>query len=137
MEVLDLVKTIRAAAKDPTVVALYGIFGHGYEFSSGGWGHVDEVRDALLAFRASPAAIDAGDDVGGSTPRTKPLYAFAVSCNVCNLLIVSPRSDPFLQCRTLLATPLTLATRSTTWPRRSHTFIYRTKGKLICLDCTR
>lgn len=51
VEVNQLVDAIHAAAQDPNVVALYGVFGHGFRFSSGGWGHCEEVRNALKVFR--------------------------------------------------------------------------------------
>ncbi len=53
VEVNQLVDAIHAAAQDPNVVALYGVFGHGFRFSSGGWGHCEEVRNALKVFRES------------------------------------------------------------------------------------
>lgn len=53
VEVSQLVDAIHAAAQDPNVVALYGIFGHGFRFSSSGWGHCEEVRNALKVFRES------------------------------------------------------------------------------------
>ena len=53
VEVNQLVDAIHEAAQDPNVVALYGVFGHGFRFSSGGWGHCEEVRNALKVFRES------------------------------------------------------------------------------------
>ena len=85
VEVRELVDAIHAAAQDPNVVALYGVFGHGYRFSSGGWGHIEEVRNAIKVFRESHRIHRepnlAHEQVltrnGNSTP--KPTYAYADS----------------------------------------------------------
>lgn len=48
----DMVAMIHQAASDPSVVALYGKFGHGGNgVASAGWGDLDEIRDALRIFR--------------------------------------------------------------------------------------
>eukprot|EP00546_Thalassionema_frauenfeldii_P002111 CAMPEP_0178931330 /NCGR_PEP_ID=MMETSP0786-20121207/21855_1 /TAXON_ID=186022 /ORGANISM="Thalassionema frauenfeldii, Strain CCMP 1798" /LENGTH=716 /DNA_ID=CAMNT_0020608205 /DNA_START=288 /DNA_END=2438 /DNA_ORIENTATION=- len=52
VEVQELVKVIHAAAQDPNIVALYGNFGEG-GFSSGGWAHIEEIRNALKVWRES------------------------------------------------------------------------------------
>lgn len=52
MEVRELVDLIHHAASDPSVVALYGIFGHGSSGLNGaGWADLEEVRNALKVFR--------------------------------------------------------------------------------------
>lgn len=53
IEVSKLVEIIHAAAQDPSISALYGTFGHGFRFRSGGWAHVEEVRNALKVWRES------------------------------------------------------------------------------------
>jgi hypothetical protein len=53
MQVDELVQLIHHAASDPNIVALYGIFGHGFGFETGGWGHIEEIRNALQIFRES------------------------------------------------------------------------------------
>jgi hypothetical protein len=52
MEVWELVDLIHHAASDPSIVALYGIFGHGSSGLNGaGWADLEEVRNALKVFR--------------------------------------------------------------------------------------
>jgi hypothetical protein len=52
MEVRELVDLIHHAASDPSIVALYGIFGHGSSGLNGaGWADLEEVRNALKVFR--------------------------------------------------------------------------------------
>ena len=84
MEVDTLVNLIHKAASDPTIVGLYGTFGHGYGFSAGGWAHVEEVRNALRVFREGHRMHRepnlSHDPIimkrhGNGTP--KPLYAYA------------------------------------------------------------
>jgi ClpP class serine protease len=53
MEVDELVQLIHTAASDPNIVALYGVFGHGFGFQTGGWAHIEEIRNALQVFRES------------------------------------------------------------------------------------
>ena len=87
IEMQELVDAIHHAASDPTIVGLYGIFGHGFGFKSGGWGHVEELRNALRVFREShrvhlspnvdhKAASAASDQADKEMP-TKPMYAYA------------------------------------------------------------
>eukprot|EP00547_Thalassionema_nitzschioides_P005287 CAMPEP_0194218784 /NCGR_PEP_ID=MMETSP0156-20130528/24521_1 /TAXON_ID=33649 /ORGANISM="Thalassionema nitzschioides, Strain L26-B" /LENGTH=681 /DNA_ID=CAMNT_0038948251 /DNA_START=150 /DNA_END=2195 /DNA_ORIENTATION=- len=52
VEVQEMVKVIHAAAQDPNIVALYGNFGEG-GFRTGGWAHVEEIRNAMKVFRES------------------------------------------------------------------------------------
>ena len=80
MEVRDLVDTIHKAAQDPNVVALYGIFGNGFEFKSGGWGHLDEVRSALKSFGETKL----GEKDEGTNKET---FAYAVSSRCGELLV--------------------------------------------------
>lgn len=53
VEVHELVQVIHAAAQDPTICALYGTFGHGFQFRAGGWAHIEEIRNALQVWRES------------------------------------------------------------------------------------
>lgn len=82
----ELVKLIHSAAEDPNIVALYGIFGNGNGFRTGGWAHVEEIRNALLVFQQSHRCHKEPNIAGASLeqqqksqqPRTpKPLYAYA------------------------------------------------------------
>mmetsp|Transcript_22898 Transcript_22898/g.64877 ORF Transcript_22898/g.64877 Transcript_22898/m.64877 type:complete len:763 (+) Transcript_22898:113-2401(+) len=50
MEVSEFVDLIHTAASDPGIVAMYGIFGHGFGFKAG-WAQTEEVRHALRVFR--------------------------------------------------------------------------------------
>jgi hypothetical protein len=51
VELSEIVNVIHSAASDPSIVALYGIFGHGFGFSAGGWAHVEEIRNALKVWK--------------------------------------------------------------------------------------
>jgi hypothetical protein len=53
MPVDELVTLIHQAAQDPSIVSLYGVFGNGTAFSTGGWGHLEEVRNAIQVFATS------------------------------------------------------------------------------------
>mmetsp|Transcript_2571 Transcript_2571/g.3616 ORF Transcript_2571/g.3616 Transcript_2571/m.3616 type:complete len:815 (-) Transcript_2571:6-2450(-) len=83
VEIRNLVDTIHAAADDPNIVALYGIFGHGFRFSAGGLAQVEEVRNALKVFRESHRIHWEPNKThksvllrrGNATP--KPMYAYA------------------------------------------------------------
>jgi hypothetical protein len=87
VEVHELVQVIHAAAQDPTICALYGTFGHGFEFSSGGWAHIEEIRNALQVWREShrihvePNLNYDKILVRPSHGTVKPSYAYAVSTN--------------------------------------------------------
>jgi hypothetical protein len=50
-EVRELVDLLHHAASDPSIVALYGTFGHGSVLSQVGWADLEEVRNALKVFR--------------------------------------------------------------------------------------
>eukprot|EP00586_Coscinodiscus_wailesii_P001775 CAMPEP_0172491864 /NCGR_PEP_ID=MMETSP1066-20121228/22768_1 /TAXON_ID=671091 /ORGANISM="Coscinodiscus wailesii, Strain CCMP2513" /LENGTH=687 /DNA_ID=CAMNT_0013261131 /DNA_START=174 /DNA_END=2233 /DNA_ORIENTATION=- len=52
VESKELVEIIHEAAQDPEIVALYGIFGSG-TFSAGGYGHLEEIRNAVRVFNES------------------------------------------------------------------------------------
>jgi hypothetical protein len=61
----------------------YGRFGHGFGFETGGWAHVEEVRNALQVFRESHRAHRAPNMnhdpfmIGTTSATPKPLYAYA------------------------------------------------------------
>jgi hypothetical protein len=83
MQVDELVQLIHHAASDPNIVALYGIFGHGFGFTTGGWAHIEEVRNALQVFREShrvhrePNLQHEPLLKRHSNGTPKPLYAYA------------------------------------------------------------
>lgn len=85
IEVSKLVEIIHAAAQDPSISALYGTFGHGFRFRSGGWAHVEEVRNALKVWREShrvhlePNLKHEKILNRPSNGASKPSYAYAVS----------------------------------------------------------
>ena len=78
MSVDECVRLIHRAAADPQIVALYGIMGHGSGFSTGGWAHVEEIRNALLVFsQAHRRHYEPG--LPGSTKEDapkKPMYLY-------------------------------------------------------------
>ena len=84
LEADELVSLINAAAKDPSIVSLYGIFGNGGVFSTGGWAHLEEIRNALESFAKTSSLpesqenglVDTKDIV---TPRRKAMYAYSNS----------------------------------------------------------
>jgi signal peptide peptidase SppA len=53
VEIRELVDAIHAAAADPDVVALHGTFGQGFGFQCGGYGHIEEIRNAIRVFNES------------------------------------------------------------------------------------
>lgn len=53
VEIRELVDLIHAAASDPEISALYGVFGHGSTLMASGWADLEEVRNALRVFRES------------------------------------------------------------------------------------
>jgi hypothetical protein len=85
IEVSKLVHIIHAAAQDPSIAALYGTFGHGFQFRAGGWAHVEEVRNALKVWRESHRVHlepNLKHDTILNRPcngASKPSYAYAVS----------------------------------------------------------
>ena len=50
MQADELVSLIHEAAEDPSIVSLYGVFGSGGTISTGGWAHLEEIRNALETF---------------------------------------------------------------------------------------
>eukprot|EP00536_Pseudo-nitzschia_multiseries_P002907 jgi/Psemu1/252115/estExt_Genewise1Plus.C_410089 len=55
MQADELVSLIKEAADDPSVVSMYGVFGNGGTISTGGWAHLEEIRNALELF-AKPSS---------------------------------------------------------------------------------
>lgn len=53
VEIRELVDAIHAAAADPDIVALHGTFGQGFGFQCGGYGHIEEIRNAIRVFNES------------------------------------------------------------------------------------
>lgn len=78
MSVDECVRLIHQAAADPQIVALYGVMGHGQGFSTGGWAHVEEIRNALKVFsQAHRRHYEPGKP--GSTAQDapkKPMYLY-------------------------------------------------------------
>eukprot|EP00980_Cylindrotheca_fusiformis_P001981 scaffold443_cov125-Cylindrotheca_fusiformis.AAC.30 len=78
MPVDELVDLIHEAASDPNIVALHGIFGNGFGFSSGGWAHLEEIRSALTVFeQAHRHHPEPGRPSSMETKKKKPLVAFS------------------------------------------------------------
>mmetsp|Transcript_28565 Transcript_28565/g.32054 ORF Transcript_28565/g.32054 Transcript_28565/m.32054 type:complete len:797 (+) Transcript_28565:23-2413(+) len=50
MQADELISLIREAAEDPSIEGMYGIFGNGGTISTGGWAHLEEIRNALQVF---------------------------------------------------------------------------------------
>lgn len=84
MSIDEVVNLIHQASKDPQIVALYGILGHGAGFSTGGWAHVEELRNALLVFQQSHRrhyeprrdSTSSASNTATETPVAKPLYLY-------------------------------------------------------------
>ena len=82
MSVDECVRLIHHAAGDPQIVALYGIMGHGQGFSTGGWAHVEEIRNALLVFSQAHRRHYEPGQQKQQTPSTKedapkkPMYLY-------------------------------------------------------------
>mmetsp|Transcript_17937 Transcript_17937/g.36937 ORF Transcript_17937/g.36937 Transcript_17937/m.36937 type:complete len:155 (-) Transcript_17937:500-964(-) len=57
MQMDELVSLIKEAADDPSIVSMYGIFGNGGTISTGGWAHLEEIRNALETFAKKIVAI--------------------------------------------------------------------------------
>ncbi|CAB9522018.1 Putative signal peptide peptidase SppA [Seminavis robusta] len=81
VDVQELVQVIHEATNDPSVVAIYGEFGHGGSFT-GGAADAEQVRNALRIFRESHR-VHADPNCNHETVLTKsltpkrPLYAYA------------------------------------------------------------
>jgi hypothetical protein len=82
---------IHAAAKDPSIVSLYGIFGHDFRFEAG-WAQVEEVRDALKVWREAkrthpePNLNCSQDVIRPCDEKAKPSFAYAVSISSTDML---------------------------------------------------
>lgn len=75
----ELVSLIHEAAQDPSIVGMYGIFGNGSGFSTGGWAHLEEIRNALQVFATSHRQHP---EPGVATPPQrdrKAMYAYSNS----------------------------------------------------------
>ena len=82
MQADELVSLIHEAAQDPSIVSMYGIFGNGGEISTGGWAHLEEIRNALEVFAKTSSSHqqqqqheDESDTTG--TPMGKAMYAYS------------------------------------------------------------
>jgi signal peptide peptidase SppA len=84
METRELVKVLHHAASDPSIAAVYGVFGHGGTgVSEAGWATLEEVRNALRVVRESHRRhVEPNFDHQMQViPRvqSKPLYAYTDS----------------------------------------------------------
>jgi len=85
VEVREVVDVIHAASQDPDIVALYGTFGQGFQFNTGGLAHIEEIRNALKVWREShrvhltPNLTYDKTIIRSSNGAPKPSYAFADS----------------------------------------------------------
>ncbi|CAJ1953433.1 unnamed protein product [Cylindrotheca closterium] len=81
MAVDELVGLIHEAAKDPNITGIHGIFGNGFGFSTGGWAHLEEIRNALTVFRQShrdhPETSNSSADSIKTPRKLKPLVAYS------------------------------------------------------------
>ena len=75
MPVDELVELIHQAAQDPNIVGLYGIFGNGHGFSTGGWAHAQEIRNALCVFQQSHRTHDGTDAAAPQKKKVCSAYA--------------------------------------------------------------
>lgn len=71
MQADELVTLIKEAAEDPSIASLYGVFGSARAISTGGWAHLEEIRNALELF----AKPQANDEDSESPP--KAMYAYS------------------------------------------------------------
>lgn len=82
MQADELVSLIHEAARDPSIVSLFGIFGNGGAISTGGWAHLEEIRNALKKF-AETTSIHEDKDNGlpdtdpGGRSSGKMMYAYS------------------------------------------------------------
>ena len=82
MATRDLVDLIHAAASDPNIVGLYGIFGHGSVLPTAGWADLEEIREALKVFKEAHRVhlepnVDHSKAKSVALNDHKPLYAYA------------------------------------------------------------
>ncbi|MGK3738988.1 MAG: hypothetical protein ACI8RD_001966 [Bacillariaceae sp.] len=73
MQADELVKLIHEAADDPTIESVYGIFGNGGTISTGGWAHLEEIRNALEVFSIKSKSQQQEDGGDGK----KAMYAYS------------------------------------------------------------
>jgi hypothetical protein len=97
MELPELVDLIHQAAADPSIVALQGTFGQGFQFSVGGYAQLEEIRNAIRLFQQShrihtePNHLDDYDPDNQDRPMPsappppvrEPKYTFAYAVSTC------------------------------------------------------
>ncbi|KAG7357134.1 signal peptide peptidase SppA, 67K type [Nitzschia inconspicua] len=77
MPIDELVTLIHEAAQDPSIVTLYGEFGNGRSVSTGGWAHLQEIRNAIQVF-ATSHRVHMEPGIETPPPREKKtLYAYS------------------------------------------------------------
>jgi hypothetical protein len=74
MQADELVSLIKEAADDPTIESMYGIFGNGGTISTGGWAHLEEIRNALEVFAIKS---NQQQEDGGGGGGKKAMYAYS------------------------------------------------------------
>jgi hypothetical protein len=81
MQADELVSLIHEAARDPSIVSLFGVFGNGGAISTGGWAHLEEIRNALKIFAETSIHEDKDngllDTDPGARPSGKMMYAYS------------------------------------------------------------
>mmetsp|Transcript_2574 Transcript_2574/g.3059 ORF Transcript_2574/g.3059 Transcript_2574/m.3059 type:complete len:728 (-) Transcript_2574:151-2334(-) len=78
VELHSLIDIIHEAAADPNIVALYGTFGNGFRFQSGGYAHIEEIRNAIRVFNESHRRHEKSGITDNDTkPIRKFSYAYA------------------------------------------------------------
>ena len=85
MEVRELVDVLHAAASDPTITSIYGVFGHGGQgVDNTGWAQLEEIRNALQIVKESHRRHPEPNTTHREQPASplvpsKPLYAYSDS----------------------------------------------------------
>ena len=79
MQADELVTLIHEAAKDPSIVSLYGIFGtSGGSMSNKGFAHLEEIRNALKSFsKSKPKSDENKNGLSLSNGKHKAMYAYS------------------------------------------------------------
>jgi len=111
VEIRELINTIHAAAEDPNIASIYGSFGQGFGFESGGFAHIEEIRNAIKVFNESqriqnePSDNCNNDEATSNDDHKKHSFAFADTfdnpSDTCNneFFLASAFSQVYLQSR--------------------------------------
>jgi hypothetical protein len=107
MNVDEVVHLIHQAADDPNIVAVYGILGHGHGFSTGGWAHVEEIRNALLVFQQSHRTHkEPNANAGGGSARAGGATTSTTSALTMNPTTMTRRRKPLYCYTNTFASPM-------------------------------